>query len=290
MYHLARSLYLTYTSKPEYSLLLLGLDNAGKTTLLNQIKALFAAGSHNPSSDPQTEDDETASGVPTNASSTAGNTVPTVGQNVATIDLGEMYLKIWDVGGQMSLRRLWTGYYKVCHAVVFVVDSTDLGSGELDEEQEKGRGWQAGAGARKKGSYFARKGSVSGPSAEADGWDVPIETPRTPITPGVLLGGRDYGRLDEAREVLESVVGNEDMGGVPVLVLANKQDREDCLEVVRIKEGFVRKVFEGDKGGLVRDSRVLPVSALKGTGVKEAVEWVKSRVVWNKEGRPPVMR
>jgi ADP-ribosylation factor related protein 1 len=119
---------------------------------------------------------------------------------------------------------------------------------------------------------------------------MPVETPRTPIMPGSLLGGRNYGRLDEARDVLESVVGNEDMGGVPVLVLANKQDREDCLEVVRIKEGFVRKVFEGDKGGLVRDSRVLPVSALKGTGVKEAVEWVKSRVVWNKEGRPPVMR
>lgn len=127
-------------------------------------------------------------------------------------------------------------------------------------------------------------------SADAEGWDVPVETPRTPVTPGALLGGWNRGRLEEAREVLESVVGSEDMGGVPVLVLANKQDREDCLEVVRIKEGFVRKVFEGDKGGLVRDSRVLPVSALKGTGVKEAVQWVKSRVVWNKEGRPPVMR
>lgn len=293
MYHLARSLYLTYTSKPEYSLLLLGLDNAGKTTLLNQIKALFAAGAHNPASDPQPEniDDENGSAVPANASSTAGNTVPTVGQNVATIDLGDMYLKIWDVGGQMSLRRLWAGYYKVCHAVVFVVDSTDLGSGELGEEETSGRGWQAGgAGGRKKTSYFPRKGSVGGAAGDADGWDVPVETPRTPITPGSLLGGRNQGRLDEAREVLESVVGNEDMGGVPVLVLANKQDREDCLEVVRIKEGFVRKVFEGDKGGLVRDSRVLPVSALKGTGVKEAVEWVKSRAVWNKEGRPPVMR
>ena len=288
MYHLARSLYLSYTSKPEYSLLLLGLDNAGKTTLLNQIKALFAEGSHNAASDPQPEDVEDSSATAPGASATAGNTVPTVGQNVATIDLGEMYVKIWDVGGQMSLRRLWTGYYKVCHAVVFVVDSTDLGSGEMDEGAVPGKGWQAGGGRKK--SYWARKNSVAGTAEDGEGWDVPIETPRTPITPGALLGGRHQGRLEEAKEVLESVVGNEDMGGVPMLVLANKQDREDCLEVVRIKEGFVRKVFEGDKGGLVRDSRVLPISALKGTGVKEAVEWVKSRVVWNKEGRPPVMR
>ena len=75
-----------------------------------------------------------------------------------------------------------------------------------------------------------------------------------------------------------------------MLVLANKQDREDALEVVRIKEGFVRPVFEGEKGSLVRDSRVLPISALKGTGVNEAVGWIRSRVLWNKNGRPPIMR
>ncbi len=57
-----------------------------------------------------------------------------------------------------------------------------------------------------------------------------------------------------------------------------------------VEEGFVRPIFEGEKGGMVRDSRVLPVSALRGSGVKEAVEWVRSRVVWNKEGRAPVMR
>lgn len=90
--------------------------------------------------------------------------------------------------------------------------------------------------------------------------------------------------------VLEAVLQAEDMVGIPILVLANKQDREDCVEVVRIKEGFVRPLFEGEKGGMVRDSRVLPVSALKGAGVREAVEWVRSRVVWNKEGRAPVMR
>lgn len=96
--------------------------------------------------------------------------------------------------------------------------------------------------------------------------------------------------MDECRLVLEDVLQNADAEGVPLLVLANKQDREDCVEVVRIKEGFVRRVFEGEKGGSVRDSRVLPCSALTGTGVEEAVEWVRTRVLWNKESRPPVMR
>lgn len=100
----------------------------------------------------------------------------------------------------------------------------------------------------------------------------------------------DIGRLDECRLVLEDVLQNADAEGVPLLVLANKQDREDCVEVVRIKEGFVRRVFEGKAGGGVRDSRVLPCSALTGTGVEEAVEWVRTRVLWNKESRPPVMR
>lgn len=237
---------------PEYSVLLLGLDNAGKTTLLSQIKALYTL---HPDGDAA-------------PSSTAGNTVPTVGQNVATISLPDMYLKIWDVGGQMSLRRLWQSYYKSAHAVVFVVDSTDLG-GDADLSRVQG--------------FFEhqrRKSSVGGE-------ELPTPAVQTPMTPGAGLG---TGRLDECREVLEDVLQHEDTVGIPILVLANKQDREDCVEVVRIKEGFVRRVFEGEQGGMVRDSRVLPVSALKGTGVQEAVEWVRSRVVWNKESRPPLMR
>ncbi|KAF2642001.1 ADP-ribosylation factor 6 [Massarina eburnea CBS 473.64] len=221
MYHLFKSIYLHATSKEEYSILLLGLDNAGKTTLLEQIKAAYS--SLNPNL----------------------KTVPTVGQNVATVSLPPpnppIYLKIWDVGGQHSLRGLWQSYYGSCHAVVFVIDSSDVGNATLA--------------------------------------DLSSAAPN-----------EDTGRLEECRLVLESVLQNEDAAGVPILILANKQDREDCVEVVRIKEGFVRKVFEGEKGEAVRDSRVLPCSALTGTGVTEAVEWLCSRVQWNKEGRPPVMR
>jgi ADP-ribosylation factor related protein 1 len=212
MYHLAKGLYRYATSKEEYSVLILGLDNAGKSTLQENVKALF---------DPSNPEPKL-------------KTVPTVGQNVTTITLPDMYLKIWDVGGQHSLRKLWQSYYSSCHAIVFVIDSTDIGDGNLEHDNS--------------------------------------------------------GRLEECRLVLEDVLNHSETEGVPLLVLANKQDREDCVEVVRIKEGLVKVVFEGEKGSSIRDSRVLPVSALTGTGVKEAVEWVRSRVKWNKEGRPPVMR
>lgn len=179
-----------------------------------------------------------------------------------------MNLKIWDVGGQISMRGLWQSYYTSCHAIIFVVDSADVGQ---DPDI-----------ARLPSAPGRRPSSVSGPSRSGDLF--------TEQNVGINAGGSDFGRLDECRQVLESVLQNADVAGVPILVLANKQDREDCVEVVRIKEGFVRKVFEGETGSGVRDSRVLPVSALMGSGVQAAVEWVQSRVKWNKEGRPPVMR
>jgi ADP-ribosylation factor related protein 1 len=154
-----------------------------------------------------------------------------------------MYLKLWDVGGQHSLRGLWQSYYASCHAIVFVIDSTDVGDADIEQLSVQGG-----------------------------------------------LDDDEDGRLGECRLVLNDVLQHADAEGVPLLVLANKQDREDCVEVVRIKEGFVRKVFEGEKGGSLRDSRVLPCSAFTGTGVEEAVEWIRSRVKWNKEHRPPLMR
>lgn len=180
-----------------------------------------------------------------------------------------MYLKVWDVGGQITMRNLWQSYYSSCHAIVFVVDSTDVGQ---DPDVTR----LPSSSSRRRSSNSAQSGTG------ADAF--------TEEMVGIDAPGSDFGRLDECRQVLESVLQHADVAGVPILVLANKQDREDSVEVVRIKEGFVRKVFEGDSGTALRDSRVLPVSALLGSGVQEAVEWVQTRVRWNKEARPPLMR
>ncbi|KAJ5625264.1 hypothetical protein N7510_001573 [Penicillium lagena] len=253
-----QSLYLYATSKEEYSVLLLGLDNAGKTTLLSQIKAIY-----------QPRPDGAPAPNP-------GKTVPTVGQNVANISFPDMSLKIWDVGGQISMRGLWQSYYSSCHAIIFVVDSTDVG-------QDPDITRLPSASTRRHSS--AASGAVRPGTRPSVGAEAFSEQ-----TVGIDAAGGAFGRLDECRQVLEDVLQSADVAGVPILVLANKQDREDCVEVVRIKEGLVRKVFEGETGGGVRDSRVLPVSALLGSGVEAAVEWVQSRVRWNKESRPPLMR
>lgn len=243
------------------------MDNAGKTTLLSQIKAFYLPrpdGTPAPGPDPS-------------------KTVPTVGQNVATISLPDMYLKIWDVGGQISMRRLWQSYYTSCHAIIFVVDSTDVGQ---DPDITR-------LPARRPSSTVTAAAAGSSAKDDKDKEEEPAESDSTPFSArmvGINAAASEFGRLDECRQVLESVLQHSDVAGVPILVLANKQDREDCVEVVRIKEGLVRKVFEGEKGGGIRDSRVLPISALYGSGVQEAVEWVQSRVKWNKEGRPPVMK
>ena len=109
---------------------------------------------------------------------------------MATITLPQCYLKIWDVGGQHSLRGLWQSYYSSCHAIIFVVDSTDIGDGDLESLQDS------------------------------------------------TSGGDEIGRLGECKAVLESILQSSETSGIPLLVLANKQDREDCVEVVRIKEGL----------------------------------------------------
>eukprot|EP00128_Syssomonas_multiformis_P015517 Colp12_sorted_trinity150504_noHs@6123 len=77
--------------------IMLGLDAAGKTTILYKLKL-----------------NETVT------------TIPTIGFNVETIDHPSCKLQVWDVGGQHKIRPLWKHYYQNCDAVIFVVDSADV--------------------------------------------------------------------------------------------------------------------------------------------------------------------
>ncbi|KAI9867040.1 MAG: Arf GTPase arl1 [Trichoglossum hirsutum] len=91
-------------TKKEIRILILGLDNAGKTTLLYRLKL-------------------TKVGVKIGEVVT---TVPTIGFNVESVTYRNLNFNVWDLGGQTSIRPYWRCYYANTAAVIFVIDSTDI--------------------------------------------------------------------------------------------------------------------------------------------------------------------
>ncbi|EDV23132.1 ADP-ribosylation factor-related protein 1 [Trichoplax sp. H2] len=104
MYTLLYGLWKYMFQKDEYYVLILGLDNAGKTTFLERTKSKFSRNYQSLSAD---------------------KISPTVGLNIGRIDLGSIRLRFWDLGGQKDLLTLWDKYYSEAHAVIFMIDSTD---------------------------------------------------------------------------------------------------------------------------------------------------------------------
>jgi len=82
--------------KKEQRIVMLGLDAAGKTTILYKLHL----------------GDVVAS-------------IPTIGFNVETIEYKNLKLTMWDVGGQHRIRPLWRHYFQNTDAMIFVVDASD---------------------------------------------------------------------------------------------------------------------------------------------------------------------
>lgn len=87
----------TKRKEKEMRLLMVGLDNAGKTTVVKRLN---------------NEDISTTS--------------PTLGFQIKSMTYGTYRLNIWDVGGQKSLRAYWRNYYEKTDGLVWVVDSVDV--------------------------------------------------------------------------------------------------------------------------------------------------------------------
>lgn len=85
-------------SNSEARILMVGLDAAGKTTILKKLTL-----------------NETVS------------TIPTIGFNVETVSPCKgVTFTVWDVGGQEKLRPLWRHFFQNTQGLIFVLDSSDL--------------------------------------------------------------------------------------------------------------------------------------------------------------------
>ncbi|MED6204956.1 ADP-ribosylation factor-like protein 8A, variant 2 [Stylosanthes scabra] len=81
----------------EMELSLIGLQNAGKTSLVNVV----ATGGY------------------------SEDMIPTVGFNMRKVTKGNVTIKLWDLGGQPRFRSMWERYCRAVSAIVYVVDAAD---------------------------------------------------------------------------------------------------------------------------------------------------------------------
>ncbi|XP_026276146.1 ADP-ribosylation factor-like protein 3 [Frankliniella occidentalis] len=80
----------------ELRILLLGLDNAGKTTLLKSL-----------------------------ASEDIAHITPTQGFNIKSVQSEGFRLNVWDIGGQRKIRPYWRNYFENTDVLIYVIDSAD---------------------------------------------------------------------------------------------------------------------------------------------------------------------
>ena len=85
---------------------MIGLDNAGKTTVLYKLKLGEVL-----------------------------TTLPTIGFNVETVEYKNISFTVWDVGGQTKIRHLWQHYFQDTQGLIYVVDSND--PSRIDESREE---------------------------------------------------------------------------------------------------------------------------------------------------------
>lgn len=119
MYTLLSGAYRHYFQKDEYCILILGLDDAGKTTFLEQTKTKFSKGTLPRFTVQNLNNHLEYRGMPLNKITT------TVGLNIGKISTQGVKLMFWDLGGQEELQSLWDKYYNDCHGVIFIIDSAD---------------------------------------------------------------------------------------------------------------------------------------------------------------------
>ncbi|XP_031137715.1 ADP-ribosylation factor-like protein 6 isoform X2 [Sander lucioperca] len=101
--------------KKEVNVLCLGLDNSGKTTIINQLKPSNNSNHLGPLS----EEWKHVSQKP------APDIVPTIGFNIEKFKSSSLSFTVFDMSGQSRYRNLWEHYYKESHAIIFVIDSGD---------------------------------------------------------------------------------------------------------------------------------------------------------------------
>lgn len=171
-----------------------GLQAAGKTSLVN----LLSSGQF------------------------ADEMVPTVGFNMRKVRSGNTTIKVWDIGGQPRFRSMWERYCRGVSAIVFVVDS----SVPLTSSKGEARGTSTAASTST--SWAAKPAPCSTAAGKGDAH---VTAPAVASAGAVGSSTQSSSAWNIATEELHALIERPHLAGVPLLVLATKNDIKGAARV-----------------------------------------------------------
>ncbi|EST07521.1 Small GTPase superfamily, ARF/SAR type [Kalmanozyma brasiliensis GHG001] len=172
-----------------------GLQAAGKTSLVN----LLSSGQF------------------------ADEMVPTVGFNMRKVRSGNTTIKVWDIGGQPRFRSMWERYCRGVSAIVFVIDSSVPLPSAKSESGSTSTITQAPTSTK----------SASAPAPAASTTAPKKEDPASASASALAAGSstQSPSAWAVATEELHALIERPHLAGVPLLVLATKNDIKGAARV-----------------------------------------------------------
>jgi len=171
-----------------------GLQAAGKTSLVN----LLSSGQF------------------------ADEMVPTVGFNIRKVRSGNTTIKVWDIGGQPRFRSMWERYCRGVSAIVFVVDSS------IPLPNSPGKGEAQGTATKTAATTSTTSAPKPAPAAAPSAGK---EDAAAAPTAGASTTQASSSAWNIATEELHALIERPHLAGVPLLVLATKNDIKGAARV-----------------------------------------------------------
>ena len=218
--------------------LMLGLDNSGKTTILYMLRG-GSQGYQYP---------------------------PTMGFNIEIIKHKNFNLRIWDIGGLAALRQQWKIYYTPdTDAVIFVIDCMD--KSRFDHP------WYGSYGdllydEHVKGCNMIIKGYVH----RMQHYSIIVPQSLLDLIMEYFLdiGENESSALWEFNQLLDV----EELKDCPILIYANKQGFTDAIRPKEIEEKFGLSNISKNE----RKLHVQPCQGQSGQGLWKGLDWMISHI------------
>ena len=87
-----------------------------------------------------------------------------------------------------------------------------------------------------------------------------------------VIDSSDPSRLDESAHQLSSLLEDDLLSGVPLLILANKNDKEGALSETQISEQLYLEDIQG------RPNTILSSSAITSSNLDSGMEWIMNEI------------